>query len=814
MIEKRRPFLTHIILWILIPVILFPIIWIVSTSIRRDEAIFSTKLFSSRVSLQNYRDLIAPEKNIPALVQEMQSLILRTSPYDSWEEKRLKEVLLEDIEAFKGYLQETRDRYERAQSSFDNINLALSSRSNNIKEEVLVSLRELKEYLEKNVPVEESNEENLKIVLYQLLYPESYNSKLFIYLKEDLEKVSDYHINSPEDYEKALSALEKTYQISLGSLKTELAQLEKKLEENSRNYGIARTEYEKIEEEILSISQILNSEVKSEITSLLEELKAVEIIKNTENKLVSLSKDISPGAFAFTPPSLEVLNLLIENLSKYPDFYELSNSLREISSYLASYEETAEGNLASPYLVLENLYIETSPLLSRLEKNVNDIQEAEKNLIALKEENTLLKNQQELLREGIKKVEETLIPATRAEQVQIFIKKIEEQIAGIEEVTKFEELVSYCVSITKDLLNFVTSYIMDFGEDNLSSQIEATTNKLSWFNDYSTFSDRFNKFSKNLDTPLEKSNSLISDFEKKWADLLRASLNGEKVSVRELDELYNIIKTDYVNMVGSNISVVSRKAGDLMDTIPYRELKKDLNSVDKELFRINQIWTQKTKHYFLRWVKNSIVVAGVAALITTFVCSLAAYPFSRMRFWGRKYGILAMLLIQMFPSAVYMIAVYSLLNLLGKFIPLLGLDTLTGLTFIYLGNIAYNVYLIKGYYDTIPSSLEESAMIDGATRFQTFYKIVIPLALPILTVVVILTFMNIFNEFVFARIILQDAKNYTYAIGLWTFSSGPYQTEWGLFTAAALLGMLPMTVLFLSLQKYIVSGLTKGAVKG
>ncbi|MGB4692086.1 MAG: ABC transporter permease subunit [Atribacterales bacterium] len=812
MIEKRRPFLTHIILWILIPVILFPIIWIVSTSIRRDEAIFSTKLFSSRVSLQNYRDLIAPEKNIPALVQEMQSLILRTSPYDSWEEKRLKEVLLEDIEAFKGYLQETRDRYERAQSSFDNINLALSSRSNNIKEEVLVSLRELKEYLEKNVPVEESNEENLKIVLYQLLYPESYNSKLFIYLKEDLEKVSDYHINSPEDYEKALSALEKTYQISLGSLKTELAQLEKKLEENSRNYGIARTEYEKIEEEILSISQILNSEVKSEITSLLEELKAVEIIKNTENKLVSLSKDISPGAFA--PPSLEVLNLLIENLSKYPDFYELSNSLREISSYLASYEETAEGNLASPYLVLENLYIETSPLLSRLEKNVNDIQEAEKNLIALKEENTLLKNQQELLREGIKKVEETLIPATRAEQVQIFIKKIEEQIAGIEEVTKFEELVSYCVSITKDLLNFVTSYIMDFGEDNLSSQIEATTNKLSWFNDYSTFSDRFNKFSKNLDTPLEKSNSLISDFEKKWADLLRASLNGEKVSVRELDELYNIIKTDYVNMVGSNISVVSRKAGDLMDTIPYRELKKDLNSVDKELFRINQIWTQKTKHYFLRWVKNSIVVAGVAALITTFVCSLAAYPFSRMRFWGRKYGILAMLLIQMFPSAVYMIAVYSLLNLLGKFIPLLGLDTLTGLTFIYLGNIAYNVYLIKGYYDTIPSSLEESAMIDGATRFQTFYKIVIPLALPILTVVVILTFMNIFNEFVFARIILQDAKNYTYAIGLWTFSSGPYQTEWGLFTAAALLGMLPMTVLFLSLQKYIVSGLTKGAVKG
>ena len=234
-------------------------------------------------------------------------------------------------------------------------------------------------------------------MLYQLLYPESYNSKLFIYLKEDLEKFPITILTHPKIIKSPLCA-GKTYQISLGSLKTELAQLEKKLEENSRNYGIARTEYEKIEEEILSISQILNSEVKSEIDSLLEELKAVEIIKNTENKLVSLSKDTSPGAFTFTPPSLEVLNLLIENLSKYPDFYELSNSLREISSYLASYEETAEGNPASPYLVLENLYIETSPLLSRLEKNVNDIQEAEKNLIALKEENTLLKNQQELLR--------------------------------------------------------------------------------------------------------------------------------------------------------------------------------------------------------------------------------------------------------------------------------------------------------------------------------------------------------------------------------------------------------------------------------
>ncbi|HXL03149.1 MAG TPA: hypothetical protein PK016_08585, partial [Candidatus Atribacteria bacterium] len=447
MIERGRPLLTHIILWILIPVILFPIIWIVSTSIRRDEAVFSTKLFSSRVSLQNYRDLIAPEKNMPALVQEMQNLILRASPYDSWKEERLKEAVLEDIKAFKGYLQETRDRYERAQSSFDNINLALSSRSKNIKEEVLSSLRELKEYLEKNISSQGLNEESSKVVLYQLLYPESYNSKLFTYLKEDLEKVSGYHINSPEDYEKAFSVLEKTYQMSLGSLKTELAQLEEKLEENSRNYSMVRAEYEKIEEEILSINQILNSEVQLETTSILEELKAAETTRGAEKKLVSLSKDASLSASV--PQPLKTLPLVIENLSKYPDFYELSDDWREISLYLTNYEETAEGNLASLYPILEDLYIKILSLLSGLEKNINDLQETEKTLIAFKEENTLLKNQQELLGEEIKKVEETLILATKAEQVQIFIKKIEEQIADIEEATNFEELINYCASIAK-----------------------------------------------------------------------------------------------------------------------------------------------------------------------------------------------------------------------------------------------------------------------------------------------------------------------------------------------------------------------------
>lgn len=144
---------------------------------------------------------------------------------------------------------------------------------------------------------------------------------------------------------------------------------------------------------------------------------------------------------------------------------------------------------------------------------------------------------------------------------------------------------------------------------------------------------------------------------------------------------------------------------------------------------------------------------------------------------------------------------------------MLGLDSLGGLIFVYSGGIAFNTWLIKGYFDTIPDSLEESAMIDGATRLQTFWKIVIPLARPILAVIAILTFMGIFNEFIMARILLQDINKWTYAVGLQQFS-GRFETSWGPFTAAALIGAIPMVTFFLILQDYIVGGLTKGAVKG
>ena len=161
---------------------------------------------------------------------------------------------------------------------------------------------------------------------------------------------------------------------------------------------------------------------------------------------------------------------------------------------------------------------------------------------------------------------------------------------------------------------------------------------------------------------------------------------------------------------------------------------------------------------------------------------------------------------------MFMVALYALLQFLGSVVPFLGLNTLGGLIFVYSGGIAFNIWLIKGYYDTISNSLEEAAMIDGATKFQAFTKVILPLARPILAVVAILTFMNIFNEYLIARIILQDMNKWTYAVGLWQFS-GRFETSWGPFTAAALIGAVPMVIFFLVLQDYIVGGLTQGGVK-
>ncbi|HBR33583.1 MAG TPA: maltose ABC transporter permease [Firmicutes bacterium] len=217
---------------------------------------------------------------------------------------------------------------------------------------------------------------------------------------------------------------------------------------------------------------------------------------------------------------------------------------------------------------------------------------------------------------------------------------------------------------------------------------------------------------------------------------------------------------------------------------------------------------------FLTWMFNSYKIAIGNSLLVVVVTSLAGYAFSRMRFRGRRVGLIGLILIQMFPQMLMMVAIYLVVFWLGQYIPFLGLDTHAGLILVYMGGaMGVNVWMTKNYFDTIPRSLEESAMLDGATPFQLLVYIIIPLAVPILVVVFFLQFIAIYSEFVLARVLLTSDNKLTLAVGLQSFVADQYGKRWGIFSAASLISMIPVMALFWLLQKQLVTGLTSGAVK-
>lgn len=221
------------------------------------------------------------------------------------------------------------------------------------------------------------------------------------------------------------------------------------------------------------------------------------------------------------------------------------------------------------------------------------------------------------------------------------------------------------------------------------------------------------------------------------------------------------------------------------------------------------------QHPFVLWLWNSIKVSGISAVIIVTLTALAAYSFSRLRYRGRRAGLLAILLVQLFPNTLALVSLFLLLKQIGNIIPSLGLNTHGGLILIYSGGaLGFNTWLMKGYFDTIPHELDESALIDGATRFQAFRYILLPLVRPILAVIGILSFIGTYSDFLLARVMLKSAENYTLAVGMTLFIRGQYTREWGVFAAAALMGALPIVLIFLILQRQLISGLARGAVKG
>jgi len=221
------------------------------------------------------------------------------------------------------------------------------------------------------------------------------------------------------------------------------------------------------------------------------------------------------------------------------------------------------------------------------------------------------------------------------------------------------------------------------------------------------------------------------------------------------------------------------------------------------------------QHPFLIWLWNSVKISFITATIAVSMTALAAYPFSRFKFRGRRKGLFVILLIQIFPQMLAMVAIYLLFLNIQEVLPAFGLNTHPAIITIYLGGaIGVNTWLMKGYLDTIPTSLEEAAYIDGASKFQAFYKIILPLARPILAVLFVLQFIATYSEYILASIILNSNEKYTLAVGLHLFISDMYANRWGVFSAAALIGAIPIVLLFMLVQKYIVHGLIGGAVKG
>jgi arabinogalactan oligomer/maltooligosaccharide transport system permease protein len=219
---------------------------------------------------------------------------------------------------------------------------------------------------------------------------------------------------------------------------------------------------------------------------------------------------------------------------------------------------------------------------------------------------------------------------------------------------------------------------------------------------------------------------------------------------------------------------------------------------------------------FNAWVKNTIIIGGVSSALNVLIGGFGAYAFSRLRFRGRRATLMTLLMIQVFPSFLALSAVYAIMLRITDYAPSIGLGTPWGLILIYTGGaLGINAWLIKGFFDTLPKELDESAMIDGASHAQIFFRIILPLALPALAVVFMLSFIGSLNDFILASVILgTDPNNQTLAVGLYGFITSGFDSKWGPFAAGSVLASVPVVIIFMSLQKYIVSGLTAGSVKG
>lgn len=263
-------------------------------------------------------------------------------------------------------------------------------------------------------------------------------------------------------------------------------------------------------------------------------------------------------------------------------------------------------------------------------------------------------------------------------------------------------------------------------------------------------------------------------------------------------------------------------------------IPQGVDSLDELLTNFRGLLVEDVEiHPFWNWLGNSIFVASITSILTVMVAALSAYAFSRFRFAGRRNLLVLVLLIQVFPNMLAMVALFLILQQIGKlpeyipqalpfleginwsFFSLFGLNSLGGLILVYMGGaMGINTWLMKGFFDSVPRDIDESAQVDGASHWQTFWMLIFPLVRPILAVVAILSFIGTINEFVLARVMLRDKTTWTLMVGLYNYVSDNFARDWGKFAAGALISATPIVILYIALQDQIVGGLTQGAVKG
>jgi maltose/maltodextrin transport system permease protein len=215
----------------------------------------------------------------------------------------------------------------------------------------------------------------------------------------------------------------------------------------------------------------------------------------------------------------------------------------------------------------------------------------------------------------------------------------------------------------------------------------------------------------------------------------------------------------------------------------------------------------------LKWLWNSIKIATISSFLIVAISTTAAYAFARLKFRFKESVLTSMLLLQMFPAVLALVAIYAIFEAIGTYVPALGIETHAAVILAYVGGIAMHIWTIRGYFENIPTEIEECAKVDGATQWQAFRYVLLPMSVPILMVVFVLAFIGTIVEYPVASILLREESNLTLAVGS-RYYLQDQKYLWGDFAAAAVLAGVPITAVFLVAQRWIVSGLTAGGVKG